>query len=672
MTVLGVDIGGTFTDFVLVDAAGRVRVHKRPTSPADPARAFLDGVAALEVDPAAEVIHGSTIATNALLEQRGARTALITTRGFADVLEIGRQHRPDLYALTPAKPAPLIPRAWRLELNERVTADGAVLTPLDPAEVAALAERLQAEGLQSVAVCLLFSFLHPEHEQAVRAVLEQAAPGLYLSLSSDLLPEYREYERTATTVINAYVAPLIDRYLARLEAGLGPRPLRIMQSNGGTLAAERARAQAARLALSGPAGGVVGAFAAAQTLGASAPNAITFDMGGTSTDVALCPGRLPLTTEGEIAGLPLRLPLMDVHTIGAGGGSLARVDSGGALQVGPQSAGALPGPACYGRGGAQPTVTDAHLVLGRLDPARFLGGAMQLDEAAARHALTALARDLGAPSPEAAAWDVLRVADAAVERAVRRISIERGHDPRAFTLVAFGGAGPLHACGLAAQLGLAQVLLPRAPGVLSALGMVLADRVKDYSQTVLRPAAALSAAALEAWYAPLEARAQAELAAEGVTHVTLERLLDTRYQGQSFELSVPLPANAGYDVVAIWLAAFHALHAQRYGHSHPGEPVELVTLRLRASAPAPRVAFEPRPARPAGQALTPAAERAVWFEQAGRLEARRTPVYDRDSLSPGDTLTGPALLTQLDATTVLPPGWHGRVDAHGHLLLYPD
>jgi N-methylhydantoinase A len=732
---LGVDIGGTFTDFVLVDEAGRVRLHKRLTTPGDPAAAVLAGVQALGLpaDPAAQVIHGSTIATNALLERRGARTALVTTAGFADVLEIGRQNRPDLYALVPQRPPPLVPREWRFELPERVSAQGEILLPLDPAAVQALLARLRAEGIESVAVCFLFAYLRPEHERMVKEMLEAGneklesadrarisalshlsppSAYLYVSISTELLPEYREYERTATTVINAYVTPLMDRYLDRLEAGLRPRPLRVMQSNGGAITAGTARRQAARTALSGPAGGVVGAFAvaaqalqlAAATVGdpaqpsialplsplsprrpsdptgseAPAPAIITFDMGGTSTDVCLCPGQVPFTAEGEIAtlGLPLRLPIIDIHTVGAGGGSLARLDVGGALVVGPESAGAEPGPACYGHGGALPTVTDANLVLGRLHPDHFLGGEMRLDPAAARAALRPLAGGLagvgaGDELPEAAveraAWGVLQVANAAMERAIRKISVERGHDPADFTLLAFGGAGPLHACELAERLSIPRVLVPRAPGVLSALGMLVADLVKDYSATVLCPAADLTADDWAELFIPWELKAQAEIAAElAVGEPRLERSADLRYQGQSFEINVPVPAGA-LDVSAL-LAGFHERHARRYGHAHPADPVEVVNLRVRAVGPTPPLAFEPLPAAPE-RVPAPLAEQTVWFEADGELSPLSARLYDREKLRAGHYLAGAAIIVQLDATTVVPPGWSGQVDAAGHLLL---
>jgi N-methylhydantoinase A len=694
--LLGIDIGGTFTDFVLVDDAGRVRLHKRLTSPDDPARAVGEGVRELGLPESALVVHGSTIATNALLERRGARTALITTAGFADVLEIGRQNRPDLYALVPHRPPPLVPREWRFELRERVTAQGDILIPLDPQEIAALVPRLQAEGVESVAVCFLFSFLHPEHERLVKQTLEvkserRESPTSHLplltsiSLSSDILPEYREYERTSTTVINAYVAPLIDRYLGRLEKELHPRLLRIMQSNGGCITSTTARAQAARTALSGPAGGVVGAFEMARLTppppspvgtarqergegaGGREVRIITFDMGGTSTDVCLCPGRIPFTAEGEISGMPLRLPLIDIHTVGAGGGSLARLDAGGALTVGPESAGADPGPVCYGRGGRAATVTDANLILNRLDPAHFLGGRMTLDVAAARVTLSKLARALGAAAPEAAAWGVCQIANATMERAIRKISIERGFDPREFTLVAFGGAGPLHACELAERLGIPRVLVPRAPGVLSALGMLLSDLVKDYSLTVLRRAEAVNESDVEELFRPLEARAGVQMATEGVPAPRLERSVDMRYVGQSFEINVPVSVQNSH-----WrrvIGDFHTRHGQRYGHAHPEEPVELVTLRVRAVGETQKPILEEMPAGGEDASAAKVGERAVWFEGQSGLQPQTARLFEREKFTAGNRVEGPAVVFQMDATTVVPPGWVGKVDRWGHLLL---
>ena len=694
MSTIGIDTGGTFTDFIWFDADGRPRIHKQPSTPDDPSRAVvaglaaIDGLATIGAPEQAAIIHGSTVATNALLERRGARTALITTAGFRDALAIGRQHRPDLYALVPQKPPPLVPGEWRFEAGERVGATGEVVRPLDEAALAPILSQLAAEGIESVAVCLLFSFLNPAHERRVGELVRAAlgtgihvphvhvpnvhVPHVHVSLSVDILPEYREYERLATTVINAYVAPLMSRYLARLAAALAPRRLAIMQSNGGLIDAAAAGAQAARTALSGPAGGVVGALFVAKD-----PHLITFDMGGTSTDVALCAGAAPLTTAGEIAGLPLRLPLIDIHTVGAGGGSLAAVDAGGALLVGPQSAGANPGPAAYhadyGRWRAmldahfpagRATVSDANLVLGRLDPARFLGGTMPLYETSARRALADLAGALGAASPEEAAWAVVRVANAGMERAARRVSVERGHDPRRFTLVAFGGGGPLHACELAAALDVGRVLVPLTPGVLSALGMLAAAPTRDYSTAAHMPVDAADAARLAAVFAPLLTRARAEMAAEGhdPAALTLRHSLDARYVGQSHELTIAHTPGDGPAEVA---AAFHAAHAARFGYARPAAAVEIVTARLAAVAPAAPLALPRRAPGGPDPAAASLGHKPVWF--GGGFAP--TALYDRDRLRPGNVVTGPAVVYQYDATTIIPPGWTARVDAASNLLI---
>ena len=710
MSRIGIDTGGTFTDFIWVDAAGQLRLHKEPSTPDDPSHAVLAGLAASGAPATADVVHGSTVATNALLQRRGAPTALITTAGFADVVAIGRQDRPDLYALVPQKPPPLVPREWRFEVRERIGADGTVVTPLDEASLAEAVEGVAAAGVESVAVCLLFSFLRPEHEQRVGAALRRRLPGVHVSLSSDILPEYREYERTATTVINATVAPLMGRYLTRLAGQLAPRRLAVMQSNGGIISATLAGAQAARTALSGPAGGVVGArfvAAAAGPAGAGYADIITFDMGGTSTDVALWAGgqpagRAPTTTEGRIGGLPLRLPLIDIHTVGAGGGSLAYLDAGGALQVGPQSAGAAPGPACYwadysawrvvvegsrfqvpGSGeersspGPWPlepgpsspgraTVTDANLVLGRLDARRFLGGRMALHEASALAAVGALAAEMGA-TIEGAALAIARVANAAMERAIRRVSVERGHDPRRFTLVAFGGGGPLHACELAEALGIPRVLVPPTPGVLSALGMLAAAPTRDTSRTALRPLAD-GGQALAAWlaeaFAPLAAQAVGDMAAEGheAAALTLRHALDLRYVGQSHELTVDTQPGDGAAEIN---AAFHAAHAARYGYARPEAAVELVTLWLSVTA-----AHHPPPllretSGPADAGAARLGMDKIWFADG----AHDTTLYERDRLRAGHRFDGPAVVYQYDTTTLVPPGWSAWIDERRNLIL---
>ncbi|MFZ0544951.1 MAG: hydantoinase/oxoprolinase family protein [Candidatus Promineifilaceae bacterium] len=672
---LGVDTGGTFTDFVWLNEAGQLLIHKQLSTPRDPSEAILDGVVLLGIGPETPVIHGSTVATNALLERRGARTALITTAGFADVLAIGRQNRPDLYALVPQKPEPLVPKKWRYEVRERVTAEGDILVPLNSDDLQLILVQLQRENIQSVAVCLLFSFLRPEHEKVILAYLmgvENEGKGkIHVSLSSEILPEYREYERTATTVINAYVAPLMSGYLQRLADGLGERPLTVMQSNGGVIQAERAGEQAARTVLSGPAGGVVGARFVAETAGFS--QIISFDMGGTSTDVSLCPGRLPVTAENEIAGLPLRLPMIDIHTVGAGGGSLAYVDAGGALHVGPQSAGADPGPACYGLGkleGGGATTTDANLVLGRLDAAHFLGGKMRLDEGLARRALLELARQMGidgSKAAETAALGVIQVANANMERAIRRISVERGYDPRLFALVAFGGAGPLHACEMARNLQISQVFIPPYPGVLSAMGMLTAFPTRDYSQTVMRRIGG-ERESLEAWFtaafADLEEKAVSDMAVDGYTPeaLTLQKGLDMRYAGQSHELTVAVTGDVSYEAI---LARFHAVHETRYGYQQPEEPVEVVTVRLTAVAESEPPRLEPELLGASWPERAVIGRKLVWFDR----QPVETVQYDRSRLQPGHEFLGPAVVYQYDTTTVIPPGWVVRVDSFRNLIV---
>jgi N-methylhydantoinase A len=674
--ILGIDVGGTFTDFVLLDGAGRVRIHKLLTSAHDQSIAILQGLTDLSAGPETTVVHGATVATNALLERRGAHTALITTEGFRDVLEIGRQTRSDLYALHPTRPAPLVPASWRFELPERVDRRGKVLVPLDPEATDAIVRRILAEGFESVAVCFLFSFLNPTHEQQVRerirALGGKSAP--FVSLSSEVLPEYREYERTSATTINAYVAPLMSRYLSNLERGLDGRRLRIMQSNGGVISTEAARTLAARTALSGPAGGVVGSFELARMAGFQ--NVITFDMGGTSTDVSLCPGHVQETTEGAIAGLPLRLPIIDIHTVGAGGGSIARLDAGGALRVGPESAGSDPGPVCYGRDEAQQiTVTDANLVLGRLDADHFLGGRMRLNSSRTMVQMQELARRLSLPL-EAAAWGVIRVANSNMERAIRTISVERGHDPREFTLVAFGGAGPLHACELASALRIPRVLIPPHPGVLSALGMILADVVKDYSQTIMLPASQASTRTLDRLFTPLHERARADLYAEGFAdeQITLLPALDMRYVGQSFELTIQaLDDAAGSTGPESRLTdRFHRAHLQRFSHASEREPVEIVNLRLKAIGRTAKPQFSRRSLGDLDPRAAQVGYKPIHFAEGNSPHAARpisTGLYQRDRLTPGNLVVGPAILFQLDTTTVIPPGWAATVDGWGNLVV---
>jgi N-methylhydantoinase A len=676
MIRLGVDTGGTFTDFVWLDEDGRFVVRKALSTPRDPSVAILDQIASLDLPGSAEVVHGSTVATNALLERKGARVALITTAGFEDVLAIGRQNRPDIYALVPQKRPPLVPAHLCFGADERVTAEGEVLRPLQVAAVNEIVAALVAAGVEAVAICLLFSFLYPQHERLLRQNIEQRLSGIPISLSSELLPEFREYERASTTAINAYVTPIMSRYLTRLGSGLGSRRLQIMQSNGRLIGAKTAADQAARTVLSGPAGGVVGArFAAAQ---AGFDQIITFDMGGTSTDVALCPGELPMTARGTIDEMPLRLPAVDIHTVGAGGGSLAYLDAGSALHVGPESAGAEPGPACYGRdpgdwrlvvhGRPIPyrvTTTDANLVLGRLDPEYFLGGQMKLNRAAAVEQLQRLAAELELQTVEEAAWAVLQVSNAHMERAIRRISVERGYDPRDYVLVAFGGAGPLHACELAAILQIPRVLVPRIPGVLSAMGMLASNPARDYSQTVMFNAGAASdmGEELGAAFRPLEESAIAAMRDEGfdTAGFDLLRTLDMRYTGQSHELPITYHEGAGETIVE----AFHQAHQVRYGYRRDGAPVEIINVRLTAVG---RTELPQLPRVQTAESDATAAqihEGQVWFA-SGPLPAN---FYLRSKLGHGHHFAGPAVVVQYDSTATIPPDWSARVDAFGNLIL---
>ena len=658
--ILGVDIGGTFTDFALVDR-GEIRVFKTSSTPDDPTRGVLEGLGELRVSEDTDISHGSTVATNALLELKGARTALLVTEGFEDMLEIGRQNRPSLYDFQVERPPQLVPPELRIGIRERLDSEGRVVISLTEEDARRIAQRVKESGAGAVAVSLLFSFRNPEHERLLRDALERLASDAFISVSSDLLPEYREYERTSTVVVNAYVGPPMAQYLQRLDEALGRR-LRIMHSGGGSLSPEKAAREPVRTLLSGPAGGVVGAFHVASRAGF--PQLITLDMGGTSTDVSLCPGHVQETNTTQIGGYPTRVPTIDIHTVGAGGGSIARVDAGGALLVGPESAGADPGPACYGRG-ERVTVTDANLALGRLDTGRFLDGRMSLDAERSRFYVTQLAGELG-QDVVTTAEGVLRVANATMERALRTISLERGFDPRHFTLLAFGGAGPMHACALAEGLGMSRVLVPPHPGVLSALGAALSDVVKDYSRTVLLREPEVDADALKSAFRPLEEQAREDLAQDGFQgpRLRLERFLDLRYVGQSFELTVPCPP-LGARVAQSAARRFHRAHRQRYGHSDTSQPTEVVAVRLKAIGPVEKPAIEPEPQGSVDPAAAFLEERGVVF--GGRSLA--TGCYDRGLLRPGNTFDGPALVLQMDSTTVIPPGWTARVDGYRNLIL---
>ncbi len=651
MVIIGVDTGGTFTDFIYRDGDGW-GVFKRISTPSNPAEAVLDGIRRVAGESPVSVVHGSTVATNAILEKKGARTALVTNRRFEDVVEIGRQNRTRLYDLAYRKNPPLVPPELRFGISGRIGSDGSVVEPLDPAEIAEVVARVRDAGAESVAVSLLFSFQRPEHEIAVGAALTEI--GVPFSLSHQILSEFREFERTSTTIINAYVSPKMERYLGHIGDAVGEDRLRIMQSNGGGISAATARSESVRTILSGPAGGAVGAFEIGRNAGYE--HLITFDMGGTSTDVALLDGGLPLTLESAIDHYPVKVPMIDIHTVGAGGGSIAELDAGGSLRVGPESAGADPGPICYGKG-ERITVTDANLFLGRLIPERFLGGEMALDEEKLAAHFDEMATRAGL-SPVELAEGVLAVANTAMERAIRVISVERGFDPRNFTLFAFGGAGGLHAVSLARLLNIPEVFIPKNPGILSAIGMLMADVIKDYSQTVM--AAAADRGALAESFRPIEEKARIEMAEEGVAAeaVLLERLLDMRYQGQSYEIIVPFGE--------AYIEDFHQLHEKTYGYGNRDKAVEVVNVRLRARGvpekPA-HVRSEFAGERPDPEALL--GERKVVFE--GRRFITR--VVDRGKLRAGNRIQGPAILVEYTSTIVIPPKAGVRVDDFENLLI---
>ncbi len=671
---IGVDTGGTFTDFIAIQEH-RILSFKIPSTPDNPARAILTGIERIlrELKPAPlEIVHGTTVATNALLERKGARTALVTTAGFEDVLEIGRQARPDLYNLAVERPAPLVPHEFRLGVTERVSANGSILVPLNYKDLSSLVKKIKQLKVESVAICLLFSFANPAHENAVAQAL--GVLNIPLSISHQLLPEYREFERTSTVVINAYLAPKVSQYLHNLQSGLQSLlgetapPLRIMQSSGGSISMETAAREPVRTILSGPAGGVIAATRVAARTGLT--DIITFDMGGTSTDVALCRGTAHTTNEAKITGLPVAVPVLDIHTVGAGGGSIASMDAGGALRVGPESAGANPGPACYGSG-MQATVTDANVVLGRFGGVGLLSGAMQLDQSRAEMALDELAQQMTQASAKRvtrteAALGVIRVANANMERALRLVSVERGQDPRGFTLVSFGGGGGLHAAALAEALHIPRVLIPSYPGAFSALGVLLADVIKDYSKTVMLTIEAEvksteTERALTQHFAPMQQQAQADLRVEGFSKATMQiqKLLAVRYRGQSFEIEVLFERQLSHA-----LTRFHQTHHERYGHSNSAASVEIVSARLRGIGITQKPELKAsrkqnRPPQPSSEALVRLARKT-----------QRVPIYEREMLPVGCSFTAPALIVEYGSTTLLPLGWTAEVDAWRNLLLH--
>lgn len=650
-SLLGVDTGGTFTDFVLWQG-DRLRIHKVLSTPQQPELAILQGVRELGLDGETPfyMVHGSTVATNAVLEGKGVRTVFITNHGLRDMLTIGRQARGELYNLQPEPVAPPVPRELCLETGGRLSAAGEVVEPLTEAQLSDLCQQVEKLAPRAVAINLLFSYLEDNFEKMIESSLP---PELFVSRSSAILPEYKEYERGMTTWLNAYVGPLVQGYIERLCAGVPQAKISVMQSAGGTIAAEQAGQQAVNMLLSGPAGGLAAARFIGKQLGRE--RLLTFDMGGTSTDVALVDGDIQLTSEGQIGRYPVAVPMVDMHTIGAGGGSLAWIDSGGLLQVGPESAGAVPGPACYGQGGTCATVTDANLVLGRLQVSAFLGGNMQLDLAAASKAVGQIAAQLGLGIEETAEG-IIRIANEHMAQALRVMSIQRGIDPRQLTLVSFGGAGGLHVCALAEALGMQQAMAPMYAGVLSAFGMLVAPRERQLSRTVNTAVATTRDQVVVSLFEELIEQGKSALLAEGVSEASLQIQcsLDLRYQGQSYTLNV-----AWQDLV-ITAEAFHELHLSRYGHRLE-LPVELVNVRVAVQSPAtePDVQYEAGEVEPVQNVIL-------------HGQSQDVPMYQRLALQPGQTIAGPALVTETVATTFIDKAWLCRVDEMGHLILERD
>ena len=684
---VGIDIGGTFTDVALIkEETGQIGVAKVPTTPSDFGQGVLDGMRAvldkyaIQPSEVGLLAHATTVVTNAILEHKGAKAAIVMTRGFRDVLELRRSARPDLYDLFQDPPHTLIRRRDRFEISERIGADGSVVTPLAEDEIPALIDAIHESGAEAIAVSLLFSFLNPDHERRLGTALREAFPDKPVYLSSEVLPEIREFERTSTTAVCAYVGPVLASYLDRLTSaldGLGLPPLYVMGSNGGVFEAAEGVALPVMAVESGPAAGVVAAAAVAQQTGHR--DLLSFDMGGTTAKASLIrDGAYETTPDYEVGGgasgnrwmhgtgHPIRVPVIDLAEVSAGGGSIAWVDRAGSLRVGPESAGADPGPVCYGRGGTQPTVTDCNLVLGRLDQGSLLGGEMQIDLAAAEDAIrTSLAAPLGVDVPTAAAA-VLDVVNHEMAEALKIVSVQRGYDPRDCTLAAFGGAGPLHAAALAEELGMTHVLCPPIPGAFSALGLVATDLKRDYVRTFFTRTDQATAEDLTQAFAEIEAAGAAMLARAGVApdRQRFERTVDARYGRQSYELAVPVPDPPyGGDVMDRIAEAFHDRHAQTYGHDNRSEPVQLVNVRLSAIGEIPPVAIRQVPE---ATGTPPGRSRAIWLRDEGSVDAQ---VLDRTALPSGFSTIGPAIIEALESTVFVPPGWRAEMDGDGYLHL---
>ncbi len=676
---IGVDSGGTFTDVCLFEVeTGRVEVWKVPSTPDDPSRGIAQGIAEgiARVGAAPGDVgyfgHGTTVATNALIQHKGVKTGLITTDGFRDLLEIGRQKRPDLYDLQTEKPPTLVSRDLRLEVPERVHHDGTVETPLDEAAVRAAVRKLKAAEVKAVAVCFLYGFVRPDHEAAAMRIVAEEFPEVFACASHQVAPEFREFERLSTAVVNAYLGPVMQGYITRLaarvkELGVTATP-HLTQSNGGVIGFDAAARLPVRTVLSGPSTGVVGAQAIGKLAGIS--DLITFDMGGTSTDVALLAnGECRLASEATVHGYPIKAPMLDIHTVGAGGGSIAYVDSGGLLKVGPRSAGAHPGPVCYDLGNTEPTVTDANVVLQTLNPEYLLGGRMKVNQELARAAIGRLAAQLGMGVMETA-QGILSVVTANMAKAIRVISVQRGHDPRDYTLVAFGGAGPVHAARLARELDITRIMVPRNPGILCAMGLLLTDLRADFASTRLTLLEPLASAATEAAFADLAAQADAWFAEEHIPAADrrITRTVDMRYAGQNYELPIALPegpvTQASLDALA---EGFAAAHRRMYGFVAEEEPVQLVTFRIEAAGSVEKAEFKPRADAGPDASAALIGSRDVWLPEAGGFVA--CPVYDREKLDAGNEIEGPAIVEQMDATTVILPNQRAKVEPYLNLIV---
>ncbi len=677
--MIGVDVGGTFTDLTLVDAETHTTaIHKVLSTPSDPSQAIMSGITALlereGVDYALVdyLAHGTTVATNALIEHKGAKTGLLVTEGFRDLLEIGRQMRPALYDLQREKPVPLVPGQFRKEVQERIYADGTIRKPLNAAAARAAIAELRDAGVESVAVCFLFSYLNPDHEKAVVKSIQEIFPAAFVSASHEIVPEFREFPRLSTTVLNAYLGPIMKRYLENFQAavdraGINTSPF-VTQSNGGILSIRETVHAPVRTALSGPSAGVVAAAYIGKLAGFD--NLITLDMGGTSADISLIYAGEPLmSVERSIEGWPSRIPMLDIVTIGAGGGSIAWIDEGGALKVGPHSAGANPGPACYGFGGTEATMTDANVVLGRMNPKRILGGRMQLDTPAAEAAIRTTICDLVGLSPVEAASGIVDVVNANMVRATRLVSVERGYDPRDFTLMAFGGAGPLHAVAVAQELGIPRVLVPPSPGTLCSLGLLVTDIRTDHVRSLPLAPTAQALPQIVALFEELDAEGQRVLDQEAVPadKRRLMRWIDARYQRQNYELAVPVTLDElteeGLDDL---VARFHAEHARLYDYARPNAPVEFVNYRLTAIGELPKAPM-PHIHQRSGTGPSPISMRDVFFKETSQFVT--CPLFERSQLAAGDRLVGPLIIEQMDSTTVVPPGLTCSVDIFGNLLI---